>query len=274
MVLPNALMACFARLSRLFQPGAVAVFDMVLESYASFGLALVAELGIADRLLAGPMPSAELARQCQVDPDALYRLLRALASRGVFRETKPGCFRNTRLSHGLADGPGSMKYMVISHLNPQVLAMFADLRHSVTTGHSAARHLWKQDVFSFLESQPTDNENFLRAMDNSSALASPIILAGLSLPKVCRIVDIGGGLGGMLTAILETHPTLTGSLFDRPDTAAKAREAIAGTAVESRIDCVALVYRLVLPGFSEKPDTNLRQKITNVLRFSLLPKNL
>lgn len=239
MFIPNALMSLFSRLSRMLQPGAVAVFDMVLESYASFGLSLVAELGIADLLLAGPRSIGTIAQHCQADPEALYRLMRALASRGVFREGKGRVFRNTAMSRGLAEGPGSMKYMVISHLNPQVLAMFGELRHSIMTGQSAARHLWHQDVFSLLESNPSDNYNFIRAMDNSSALSSPIIIAALDLSQAKCIVDIGGGLGGMLTAILANNKKLTGILFERPETVAEARGIVSKSEVGQRIQCIA-----------------------------------
>lgn len=217
------LQAGLFRAARALSPGGVAAFDIVLQSLLASAMARAAELGLADRLLAGPQSVERLAADCAVDAGMLRRLLRALASQGVFRELRGGRFANTAISRGLADLPGSMKYMVISHQNADVLALFANLGHCLKTGRSAASLLWGGDAFSRMAGDAAEHADFVRAMDNSSDLAAPLVLAGLRLKGARRVVDLGGGLGKLLGAVLAREPRAEGWLVDRPETIAAAR---------------------------------------------------
>jgi hypothetical protein len=136
------------------------LWDLLRGTLTTRALALVSELGVADALADGPRPTEELARELGADPETLYRLLRALASDGVFAEAEPRVFRNTDASERLRAGGGWNEF---AHLFGGLLhRSVADLDAS---GRSPFEESFGTDFWSWLKEHPDERANFDRAME-------------------------------------------------------------------------------------------------------------
>jgi O-methyltransferase domain len=179
----------------------------------AFGIA--ADLGVADALSSGPLPVAEIARQTGADEDTLYRILRALASDGVFAEHEPRVFRNTDASELLrSDHPERWRdyaHLFSSACFTAVGAMEA------RRGDTAFERSFGTDFWSWLAEHPEDRAGFDRAM-SSDGSARGDRLAALEWRGDETVVDLGGGSGGLLRELLQRRPGLRGIVFDLPET--------------------------------------------------------
>ncbi|MCT0225356.1 acetylserotonin O-methyltransferase [Synechococcus sp. CS-1328] len=180
---------------------------------------VAAELGLADHLAAaGPqgLAAEELAARCGADADALFRLLRGLASLGLFTETEPRCFVLTPLAELLrSDHPGSQRQFA-RMLGGEHYDAWADLLHSVRTGDSAFRHHFGEPVFPWYGHNPERGAIFDGAMTDFSRVETLGLLAAYDFSSITHLVDVGGGRGQLLQAVLRHHGHLRGTLFDQP----------------------------------------------------------
>jgi hypothetical protein len=191
------------------------VFQLASGYILSTTLHVAVRLRIPDRLTAGPCRVADLAQQTGADEDALYRVLRSLASVGVFEETGPREFANNLASSRLQSGvPGSIFDMVLWLADPTHLRVYADAMHSVTTGKPAIEKTFGMPVFEFFPRHPEVSEVFNNAMTSFSAAVVPAVLEVYDFTGVGTLVDVAGGHGGVLTAILQKYPSMRGVLFD------------------------------------------------------------
>jgi O-methyltransferase domain/Dimerisation domain len=197
-----------------------------------------ARLKIADVLAAGPKPISELGGAAgQVNQNALYRILRALASLGIFQEVEPGIFANTPLSEQLrSDLAGSSRDTVLFMANPTHLRVFAELMHSVESGETALKKATGLDAFSFLQGNSEEGAAFNAAMTSISASFIGPAVAGYDFGESGTLADIGGGHGFLLTAILQKHPGLRGIVFDLPHVVEGAKPRIAALGLELRCE--------------------------------------
>ncbi len=199
---------------------------------------VVAKIGVADRLATGPSTADDLAAAAGVHPQALYRLLRALASLGVFVEDDRGRFSLTEAAAGLrSDAPDSLQAFAM--LWGEVLwPSCGALLHSVRTGQPAFDHLHGMGVFEYLPQHPQAAQIFDRAMTNlTRRLAQPVV-AAYDFSSLNTVVDVGGGQGILLAAVLRANPRLKGVLYDRPDVLPTARRTLAGEGVLERCELV------------------------------------
>jgi C-methyltransferase len=188
-------------------------------------LYVAAKLGVADRLSAGPQTVAELADQLEVNESALYRILRALASQGVFEETNPEVFANTELSQFLYTGvPGSIRSVLILRGSEFFYAPFGEILYSVQTGKSARARMHGMGGFEYLKTHPELARVFDDAMTDISKLAGPAVAAAYDFGAWGSVMDIGGGNGMLLAAVLNAHPQLHGVLADLPHVLERARQ--------------------------------------------------
>jgi hypothetical protein len=197
-------------------PANVAVFEKSQAFWIAKAIGVTCELNISDKLISGPMKIEEIALATNTNPHALYRLMRALAGEGVFKESKGRVFSNTRLSKGLTKGRGSMKYMIRHQFNETNWKIIGNLGQSILTGKSAAREIFGTDAFSHLEKNPEKNELYNKAMTNTSALSSAAFLAAYSFKNCKFIVDVGGGEGYLLSMILNKYKHMNGIVYDLP----------------------------------------------------------
>jgi hypothetical protein len=177
---------------------------------------VAAELGLADQLAAGEREVADLASACGADPDSLFRLLRGLASLGIFAETGPRRFGLTPLAELLrSDHPHSLRQFARMLGDEQYLS-WDDLLHSVRTGESAFRHRYGQGIFAWYQGQPQRAEIFDGAMTDFSRQETAALLASYDFSATSHLVDVGGGRGELLQTVLRAHDHLRGTLFDQP----------------------------------------------------------
>ena len=192
------------------------LWDLMRGALGTKALGVVADLGVADVLARGPRPVTELAAETGADTKTLHRIMRALASEGVFFEEEPGVFRNTDASELLRrDQPSS--WPEFAHLFGGVFygaAGALDPRSSKSTFFD----LFGTSFWSWLEENPDERAAFDAAMAGGKDQTADL-LAGLEWRADEVVVDVGGGNGTLLRALLERRPDLRGIVFDLPETA-------------------------------------------------------
>ena len=195
------------------EPGAI-LWDFLRGAIMTRALAIVADLRLAEALADGSQPVEELARSSAVDPDALHRLLRALASDGVFVEEEPGVFGNTAASELLL-GAGWSEF---AHLFGDVFYRAgAGLDDAVRTGGASFPGGFGTDFWSWLAAHPTERAVFDRAMGGGKERSAGR-LAQLDWDDNEVVVDVGGGNGTLLVELLRRRPGLRGIVLDLPET--------------------------------------------------------
>ncbi|HLW82412.1 MAG TPA: methyltransferase [Candidatus Acidoferrales bacterium] len=191
----------------------------------------IAKLGVADVLANGPQTAAHIAKQLNINPAALHRVLRALASAGVFEEIAPQSpgaprlFANNRPSHFLRSNvPGSLRARFIFGDIQFIYAPYAELVHCIETGKTGREKVFGMDGFEYLKQHPDEARVFDDAMTSMSAVIGPPVAASYDFGQWGSITDVGGGNGILLASILRAHPKLQGVLADLPHVLARARE--------------------------------------------------
>jgi hypothetical protein len=176
---------------------------------------VVARLGIADHLSDGPQSSNELARLSGSHPRTLYRLLRALASAGVFHEAEDKTFSLTPMGECLrSDSPTPLDGWAAYVGRPYAWQAWGHLEHSVRTGENAFRHLNGQTAWEYRSTRPDENAIFNRAMTANSRGAIEAIIAAYDFSRFRHVADIGGGQGKLLAGILAPIADITSAVAD------------------------------------------------------------
>jgi len=209
---------------------------------------VAAKLAIADLLAAGPLSAEQLAQDTETDPRSLLRVLRALASVGVFREQLTGVFAQSELSELLrSDVAGSQRSLCIANAQPDNWRAFADLDYSVRTGKPALEQLTGKSFFEVYSDDPYYSEAFHSGMSGLSELHSFAVNTAYDFSTCRRLCDVGGGYGHLLGTILETHPTIQGVLFDTPDAISTARSAPAKEVLRDRAEFIEGDFFVAVP---------------------------
>jgi O-methyltransferase domain/Dimerisation domain len=191
------------------------VMQLATGYIASTATYLAVKLRIADRLAAAPQTTADLAKEANVNEDALYRVLRTLTSLGVFEETAPRTFGNNLPSSMLRSGAqGSLYDMALWMSDPFHFQVYADALYSVETGKPAVEKTFGMPVFEYFPRNPQESEIFNNAMTMFSGMVIPAVLEVYDFSGIGTLVDVAGGHGRVLTSILEKYPAMRGVLFD------------------------------------------------------------
>jgi hypothetical protein len=190
------------------------LWNLIRGALGTKALGIVADLGVADALADGPRSVAELAEENGADADTLYRMLRALASDGVFAEDDPGLFRNTEASELLrSDNPDRW---------PEFAHLFGEVCYPAIGALDVRRievpfaRAYGTDIWSWFASKPEERSNFDRAMEGGHAERADK-LAALEWHADQTVVDIGGGTGRLLRDLLDRRPELRGIVFELPE---------------------------------------------------------
>ncbi len=190
------------------------------ELYWGFAISraihVAAKLGLADHVHTTGTPVSLIAQQAGLNEDRLYRLMRLLASYQIFAETDKGVFIPTALSDVLQSGvDGTVRHA--AHLVTRSMwEAYGELEHTIETGQDTYTALFGKGVFEYLDEHAHEGEQFSRAMDNYAELENPVIAGCCPLQGTTSVVDVGGGQGGFITAVLQQNPHLVGMLFDQP----------------------------------------------------------
>ena len=194
----------------------------------SQALRVVADLEIADRMAAGERSVDDLAAESGSHADALYRIMRLLAAEGVFREISARRFVLTEVGAALrSDKPGGPRDF-IRMLNREPYLAFAQLGHSVRTGLPAFDKVFGKPRFEWLAEHADEAALFQRAMVALGQGSNEAVAEAYDFAQISRVVDVGGGHGQLLSAILARNPHLSGVLFDLPSGVAAAQAGVGG----------------------------------------------
>ncbi len=222
-------------------PPEAVIMQFATGKFVSQAVFCAATLGIADILSSGAKSAEDLAADTQSHPNALYRLLRALASVGVFAETPDGQFVNTPVSETLRiDSAVSQRDMVLMICEPEHGRVINDMLYSVHTGEPAWEHIHGVPVFEyFYEMNKPAGELFNRAMTSFSRMTIFAILAAYDFSGAGRVADIAGGVGHLLGAVLQKHTAGRGILFEIPPVLEGAPAMLDSYGVSDRVELVA-----------------------------------
>lgn len=201
---------------------------------------VAATLRIADRLAKSPATGAELAPAVDADPGALERLMRYLAARGVLGRGEDGRYTLTALSEELReDHPAGMRAMLdLESWEGRAELSFAHLLHSVRTGEAAFPRQFGRSFWDDLAADPARAAAFDARMAAEVPARAPAVAAGYDWGTLGHLVDVGGGDGSLLIALLTAYPALRGTVVDQPDTARTAAAALAAAGLSGRADAV------------------------------------
>jgi O-methyltransferase domain/Dimerisation domain len=202
-------------------------------------LYVAAKLGIADLLADGPQPIDALAAATGTHASSLYRVLRALASRGVFTQDEGQCFALTPQAALLRTNvPGSLRSMAVYWGSPWLWNAWSHLLDGVQTGQTAFDLAHGTSFFAYLAQHPDDAEVFNQYMAEAPMQRHAAVAAASDFSGMRLVVDVGGGHGASLIALLQAHPALRGVLFDLPQVVAGARDHLLAAGVADRCDPV------------------------------------
>ena len=187
------------------------LWDALRGALVTRALGIVSDLGIPEKLADGPRSVAELAEESGADPDTLHRLLRALASDGIFAEEEPGVFRNTEASEQLLRSG----WAAFAHF-------FGGVWHQAVgsldaSGKAAWPRLHGTDFWSWLAAHPDERALFDIAMEQGKEERAERF-DRVDWRDGETVVDVGGGNGSLLTSLLQRQPGLRGIVFDLPET--------------------------------------------------------
>jgi hypothetical protein len=221
-------------------PPAARLTEMIFGFMISQAIAVAANLGIADLLGDGPKHIDELARRAGAHSGALYRLMRALASVGVFAEEGERRFRLSALAEPLrADAPGSLRAFSMYMSAGYHMNAWGELLYSVRHGAPAFDYLNRSGVFEYFQRNPADAEIFNNAMTSlSSSVAEPIVSA-YDFSGISKLVDVGGGHGYLLCSVLRRYPRMSGILYDAESVTRGATSVVRQQGVGDRCELAA-----------------------------------
>jgi SAM-dependent methyltransferase len=226
------------------------MLQLVTGYWVSQAIGVVARLAVPDQLADGPRSSDELAHAVGAQPGALFRVLRMLASIGVFEESTPGVFALTPLGDTLrGDTPGSVRDFAIAETAFGHWQPWGRLLESVRTGQPQAREALGIELWQWYGEHPEEAAFFSGAMGNLAALAASELLRVYDFTSAHTVVDVGGAYGELLATVLETRPHVRGVLFDLPHVIADAQPAIAARGLTDRCELVGGdFFKAVPPG--------------------------
>jgi SAM-dependent methyltransferase len=255
-------------------PANVAVYEMSQQFWLSKMIGVACELNLAEIVGDNNLDIADIARQAGADTASLYRLMRALSSEGIFKESQGRTFSNTARSNALIGGPGSMKYMIEHQLHHDNWSVVGEMKYSVQTGKSAVRKLFGKSAFEQIASDVERNRLYNLAMNNTSNLIAESAMAVYDFSNIGCLADIGGGTGRLLASILSRFPQMKGVLLDWEHVVAGAPEVMKSFGVENRVEiikadffekipegCDAYILKNILHIFDDEHSIRLLKKI-------------
>lgn len=231
-------------------PPPLMLYQLGTGHYLSRALHLAAKLRIADLLADGPRDAEAIARATGTHAPSLRRVLRFLASAGVFAEREDGSVALTPLSEPLRSGvPGSMRAAVLLFAGLGIQDSWKELEYCVRTGEPAfRRHSPDADAFTQIQSDPEQAAVFDEAMATFTAQTAIAVAAAYDFSRFRTIVDVGGGNGALLIGLLTANPTLRGIVVDLPRVIEGAEPKIAAAGLSARCEAVAGDFFQDVPG--------------------------
>jgi len=214
-----------------------ALMRMLFAPLGAQAIYVAAKLGVADLLSDGPKNITDLALKTSSDESSLYRVLRALASLGVFAEKPNRVFELTPSANLLrSDIKGSLRKIATFMGEDWHWSVWGQTLYSVRTGKPAWAHVHGKEVFPYLSENKQAAKLFDEAMNSNTSLAIEALLKAYDFSQFGILVEVAGGYGRLLAAVLAQAPELKGILFDQPYVIENAGDHLKDSEVVSRIE--------------------------------------
>jgi O-methyltransferase domain/Dimerisation domain len=221
---------------------------MVRASWVSAALHTAVELRIPDLLADGPRFAEDLAEASGAAPDPLRRLLRTLAAHEVVAERADGRFEKTAISDLLREDVPGLRSLLLMYGHPVWWAAWGAMAHAIRTGETAFSKVHGDELFAYMKRDAEMNALFNRVMTEGSVRLAAEIVAACDFTPFGTVVDLGGGQGWLLSAILAAVPAARGILFDQPHVVETARPVLAERGVAERCEVVGGSFFESVPG--------------------------
>lgn len=220
------------------QPPSSVVLQLVLNVWVTQAAATFASLKFADALADGPQSADVVAERAGTNPDATYRLLRALSTTGIVETVGDRGFALMPVGQCLrSDVPGSMRSFLIAQTAPGHWLSWGQMSHSVRGGTPATTKALGTSIWEYYAAHPEEAGHFAEGMTGLSSMVTQAVLDRYPFADAKTVVDVGGSHGSVLAAVLRTVPTARGILFDRPDVVSGAKPTLDAAGVTSRVEC-------------------------------------
>jgi SAM-dependent methyltransferase len=224
------------------------VIRMATAYWVSRAIYVAAQLGIADLLKDGARDAEDLAAATGTCAPALRRVLRSLASVGLFKADGEGHFSVTPLGAVLqTDAPGAARSTVIALSGGWWWAAWGEALHSVRTGETGVQKALGVSEYEYLAQHPEEASHFNAAMIGFHGDEPAAIVEAYDFSRSRRVVDVGGGSGNLLGTILTANPSLRGVLFERPQVVPDAERHLEAAGVADRCEVVGGDFLEVIP---------------------------
>lgn len=208
--------------------------ELITRSLLVQAVFVACRLRIPDLLAGAARTAGELAEATGAQPAAVHRLLRALSGLDIV-SVGGDRFALTSLGRSLCPGPHSAAESAIFLGSPAVWSAWGALGDSVFDGHAAFRHAHGIGIFDYLAEHPDELVAFQAQMSAQSRLQIPAVLAAYDFTSAHTIIDVGGGQGALLAALLAANPAARGVLFDHPDVVGDSGPVLARSYRDARL---------------------------------------
>ena len=206
-------------------PDAV-IFQLLFGKVTCFALGALARIGVADHMSDDALPVEQIAAASGTHAPSLYRVLRTMASFGVFTESPGRNFALTPVGRLLrSDARGSLRHMAIMNTDHWTVEAYRHMDHCIRTGGDGVTAAFGKHTFELFRDIPEQAETFHRAMTDFTAILVEELLPVADFAGFRRLADVGGGHGTLIRRVLSRFPNLQGVLFDLPEVAAGASPA-------------------------------------------------
>jgi 2-polyprenyl-3-methyl-5-hydroxy-6-metoxy-1,4-benzoquinol methylase len=225
------------KLRRRLAPPQVALLEQTLSFWYTQAIYVAAKLGVADHLKDGPRSIAELATVTGTHAPSLYRLMRALASIGIFAEDRSGRFALTPMAGALlTDAPNSIRAIAIMTGEDWWWRAWGQINFSIQTGKSSFEHVHGVRFFEYMEKNKEAGAVFDQAMSAYTGQTAAQVATAYPFQEAAVVVDVGGGRGTLISTILAHHARLHGIVYDLPATVEAAKHLLESRGLSSRCE--------------------------------------
>ncbi|MEI7282308.1 methyltransferase [Pectobacterium carotovorum] len=205
------------------ETAAMYLLEQALGYTYQASLRAAALLGVADHLKAGPQTIETLSKTLRVDAQNLHRILRLLATRDIFTELEPGKFALTPPAECLcASAKHPLRDAVLMLTDETFWRPLGELVENVR-GHSSFKQIYDMSFFEYWSKDHSQGYDFHSGMSSMSEVENLFLVRSYDFPEGATVVDVAGGMGGLLLQVLQANPTLHGILFDQPHVLSRHR---------------------------------------------------
>lgn len=221
------------------------MMKIILEKWISKSVYAAAKIGVADVIRQESKSVEEIGELTGTRPDLLYRMLRALSGVGIFVETADRTFANTPLSECLAEG--RLKAAALMFHSPWHDGIWGQLAESLHSGEPAFEKLFGLPVFDWIKNNPEEAAVFHATSSRKAATVHGLIADAYDFTDISTLVDVGGGTGGLMVQILQTHAHLKGMVAELPETVDQLHNVIKVNRLEDRMSAVGCDFFVEIP---------------------------